>query len=179
MGYHSLLPERKVNVSLPLIILASARSDGDTRTFTDRVFANVPHRFVDLLDYPISPYTYSGKYPMSDQYFILVDKLLLHETIVFATPVYWYAMSGLLKSFFDRFTDLVTIRKTLGRQLKGRKILVIAVGADEDLPAGFEVPFQRTANYLDMTYDGLVYHSTKHGCGASREEVEDFLIRLK
>ena len=116
---------------------------------------------------------------MSDQYFILVDKLLLHETIVFATPVYWYAMSGLLKSFFDRFTDLVTIRKTLGRQLKGRKILVIAVGADEDLPAGFEVPFQRTANYLDMTYDGLVYHSTKHGCGASREEVEDFLIRLK
>jgi len=166
-------------VSLPLVILASARSDGDTRTFTDKVFANVPHHFIDLLDYPICPYTYSGQYPLSDQYFTLIDQLLLHETIVFATPVYWYAMSGLLKSFFDRFTDLVTVRKALGRQLKGKKILVVAIGADEELPAGFEVPFQRTAHYLDMAYLGIIYHSTKHGCGATREKIEDFLTRLK
>lgn len=86
--------------------------------------------------------------------------MIEHYAIVFATPVYWYAMSGLMKVLFDRFTDLVTVRKDLGRQLKDRRVFLIACGADPDLPEGFEVPFRRTADYLAMKYCGSFYVQT-------------------
>ena len=53
--------------------------------------------------------------------------MVQYEQIIFATPIYWYAMSAQLKTFFDRMTDLLTIHKPLGRQLrKGKKMFLIA-----------------------------------------------------
>lgn len=67
---------------------------------------------------------------------------MLHDDkIIFATPVYWYSMSGLMKTFFDRLTDLVTIQKSVGRKLKGKETFLFAVGTDDLLPAGFTIPF--------------------------------------
>ncbi len=48
----------------------------------------------------------------------IVDK---YDVLIFATPVYWYSMSGIMKVFFDRITDLLTIKKDIGRKLKGKK----------------------------------------------------------
>jgi multimeric flavodoxin WrbA len=47
------------------------------------------------------------------------------------TPVYWYTMSGIMKVFFDRFSDLLRIEKDLGRKLRGKSMAVISCGADE------------------------------------------------
>ena len=142
-----------------LIILASARKQSDTRAFVDKVFANIDHRLIDLLDFHISPYDYSDNYPANDEFSKVVDEILEHQVIVFATPVYWYAMSGLMKNLFDRFTDLVTTRKQLGRQLKGKTTFLLAVGADEELPTGFETPFLLTSIYLGLSYQGAIYYS--------------------
>ena len=49
-----------------------------------------------------------------------------YDTIIFATPVYWYSMSGILKVFIDRITDLLTIEKELGRKLRGKKMAVVS-----------------------------------------------------
>lgn len=46
------------------------------------------------------------------------------DNIVFATPVYWYAMSGRMKIFFDRFTDLLYTHKSIGKNLKGKKLFI-------------------------------------------------------
>ncbi|WP_291800231.1 flavodoxin family protein [Lutibacter sp.] len=32
-----------------------------------------------------------------------------YDTIIFATPIYWYSMSGVLKVFFDRLSDLLHV----------------------------------------------------------------------
>lgn len=48
----------------------------------------------------------------------ILDK---YETLILATPVYWYSMSGIMKVFFDRLTDLLTIEKEFGRKLRGKK----------------------------------------------------------
>ena len=70
-------------------------------------------------------------------------------------------MSGHMKILFDRFTDLVTIKKEVGRKIKGKSILLFAVGADPEIPEGFEIPFKLTAQYLDMKYKGYIYFNTK------------------
>lgn len=144
-----------------LVILGSARKQGETTAFLHKVFASCDYKLIDLLDFQIAAFDYSQNYPVTDTFLKVVDQLLLHNVIVFATPVYWYAMSGLMKTFFDRFTDLVTTKKHLGRGLKGKSTLLIAVGADEELPYGFEAPFKLTSEYLDMIYQGCIYYSTK------------------
>ena len=59
-----------------------------------------------------------------------------------------------MKTFFDRLSDLMSVRKDLGRQLKGKKMAVIACSSDGvEYPALWE-PFKLTAEYLDMKYLG-------------------------
>ncbi|WP_207435064.1 flavodoxin family protein [Sabulibacter ruber] len=145
----------------PLILLASSRRESDTRLFVQRVFQDTPHQILDLLDHTISPYSYENDYPPEDEFQAVIEKVLQHQVLVMATPVYWYAMSGLLKTFFDRLTDLVTVHKPLGRKLKGKSLFLLAVGADSELPDGFEVPFKLTAKYLDMVFGRSLYASTE------------------
>jgi hypothetical protein len=56
---------------------------------------------------------------------------------------------------------LITIKKQLGRQLKGKSIFLVTVGTDEALPQGFEIPFKSTAEYFNMSYESCIYFSTK------------------
>ena len=144
-----------------LVVLASARKKGNTELFVDRVFKQDEIDKLDLLDYHISPFNYSGTYPEDDEFQRVADHMLLHQIIVFATPVYWYAMSGQLKLLFDRFTDLVTVKKQTGRQLAGKSTFLMAVGADRELPPGFEVPFFLTSAYLSLSYGGCIYWSAE------------------
>lgn len=144
-----------------IIILGSARKDSHTRTLLRNVFQNIDHDLVDLLDSNIAPFDYDAKYPEDDEFQKLVDRMLLAENIVFATPVYWYAMSGILKTFIDRFTDLVSIHKEKGRGLKGKNAYLFSVGADQEPPEGFEVPFRETSKYLGMKYHEGVYISSR------------------
>ncbi|MBD1396245.1 NAD(P)H-dependent oxidoreductase [Pontibacter sp. JH31] len=150
-----------------LIILASARKSSDTAKLVNALFDADSVTLIDLLDYSVSPYRYDGLYPTEDNFLEVVDLMLLHDRIVFATPVYWYAMSGLMKTFFDRFTDIVTVQKDTGRQLKGKQTFLLAVGADDALPLGFEEPFRRTSLYLGMEFIATLY------CEASTIDVED------
>lgn len=147
---------------IPLIILGSARCVSDTKSYVDFLFKDTQHAIVNLLDFNISPYNYSGNYPNNDEFDNLMEEILKYKTIIFATPVYWYSMSGLMKNMFDRFTDLVTIKKEIGRKLNGKLIFLIAVGTDEKLPNGFEIPFKLTAEYLEMIYKNDIYFSTKY-----------------
>ncbi len=144
----------------PLVIIGSARSDGDTRQLVDKLLEAVPFEILDLRDYIIHPYNYTEQYPDDDAFMIAIVRMLKHDRLVFATPVYWYAMSGPMKIFFDRFSDLVTTRKPVGRQLAGKHLYLVAVGASHALPEGFEVPFRETANYLSMKFEHAYYCRT-------------------
>lgn len=147
--------------SKPLVILGSARKGSDTRKIVERLLNGRECVILDLLDFEISPYQYEGNYPVTDQFLEVVDQMVQHDRIVFATPVYWYAMSGLMKTFYDRLTDIVTVHKPLGRQLAGKETYLIAVGSDEALPQGFEVPVMKTSVYFGMQFRATYYASTK------------------
>lgn len=144
-----------------IIILGSARKDSHTRTLLRNVFNGIDHELIDLLDHHIAPFDYDAQYPEEDEFSDLTDQMLMAENIVFATPVYWYAMSGILKTFLDRFTDLVSVDKEKGRGLKGKNLYLFSVGADQEPPEGFEVPFRETAKYMEMKYHEGVYISSR------------------
>ena len=148
-------------IEKPLVILGSARKEGYTKDFLNKVFGAEDYDLIDLLDFHISPYSYLNNYPGTDEFLKVIDELVKHQVIVFATPVYWYAMSGIMKIFFDRFTDVVTTKKHLGRQLQGKSTFLLAVGAEEELPQGFEIPFKLTSDYLHMKYQDCIYFSTE------------------
>jgi len=162
--------------SLPLVIVASARREGDTARLVEQVLHAVPHQVLHLLDWPVLPYRYEQDYPATDRFLPLVKQILQHPALILATPVYWYSMSGPLKGLLDRFTDLITTHKQLGRQLAGKPLLVLASGSDPDLPEGFDVPFRRTAAYFNMPLVARLYCSTKSSF--PHEEADRFVQQL-
>ncbi len=139
----------------PLVILGSARPDGDTRRAVEIALTHSAN-LIFLAQHNIGNYDYAHGND-GDEFLRIVDEMLANETIVFATPVYWYAMSAQLKTFFDRLSDLTETAKAKGRSLAGKKVWVIATGTEDILPEGFEVPFRRTAQYFAMNYRGCAY----------------------
>jgi NAD(P)H-dependent FMN reductase len=138
------------------VVLGSSRGEGNTRQVVDLVLGGRDAEVVDLGQLEIGLYDY-GHANADDDFLPLVERLASKSLWILATPVYWYAMSGQMKVFFDRLSDLVTIRKPLGRRLAGRTVAVIASGTDSRLPAGFEAPFWQTCDYLGMRYAGALY----------------------
>jgi len=134
-----------------LIILGSSRNDGNTREIAELVKRKTNSDFINLSDYLINYYEYEDT-NREDDFIEIIDKLLQYDQIVFATPVYWYSMSAQLKTFFDRLTDLITIRKDLGRKLNNKNIYLISCSASEVEPLSFDIPFKETSAYLRMNF---------------------------
>jgi multimeric flavodoxin WrbA len=154
-------------MSRPLVILGSARSDGDTRRAIDLAFAPGRIELVILPQHPVGAYDYAHA-NADDGFAAIAETMRAAPAIVFATPVYWYAMSAPLKIFFDRLTDLTENLKPTGKALRGKPVWLVAVGTDPELPEGFEVPFRRTAEYFGMVYRGAVYWHTGRDAALSR-----------
>ena len=140
-----------------VIIQGSARSKGNTGTIAKYVAEGTGFEIIELCDKNIGHFDYDFK-NKEDDYLPLMRQIIKnHETMVFATPVYWYSMSGLMKDFFDRFTDLLRAEKELGRKLKSKNMAMISCGSDRNLPEYFTGPFEETAGYLGMNYLGDIH----------------------
>ncbi len=140
-----------------LLLLGSSRSHGNTHKVADFVQQKLNADLLDLNDFDISYYDYEHR-NQGDDFLPLMEKIAEnYEVIIFATPVYWYSMSAVMKTFFDRMSDLLTIRKELGRKLRGKKMGAISCGYDDDTVEGLDMPFRESANYLGMEYLGHVY----------------------
>jgi putative NADPH-quinone reductase len=138
-----------------LVLLGSSRGEGNTARALNVAFGE--GEWLDLANYPVAPYDYEHRYERNDAFFSLAEKMARASDIVLATPVYWYAMSAQMKIFLDRWSDLVTVRKDLGRALAGRRLWLLATSAQSEFPRGFEAPFELTARYMDMIYAGGVH----------------------
>ncbi len=145
-----------------IIIQGSSRIDGHTAKVVEFVKSINQFEVVALKSLHISPYDYHHK--NNDDFIPLMQRIANdHDTIIFATPVYWYAMSGLMKNFFDRFTDCLKVHKEIGYQLRGKNMALISCSGEQELNDGFTVPFSASANYLGMHYLGNVHAWLEEG----------------
>ena len=140
-----------------IIIQGSSRSKGNTNKVVRLLMKELEFDLVDLSLKKIGYFHYEFK-NQKDDFLSIIKKIANEfELIVFATPVYWYSMSGLMKTFFDRLSDCLRIEKETGRKLRGKNMAVISCGSDEIETEGFFTPFRKSAEYLGMNYIGNIH----------------------
>jgi len=126
---------------------------------------------IELFDHTIEHYDYLR--PRLDGDFLsIAEAIVKSPQLILATPVYWYAMSGRMKVFFDRLTDLVSVRKDLGRALEGKSVALVTSSTEADLPLGFDIPFRATCEYLKMEYQGGFHGWCKHASAPGEDVLE-------
>jgi multimeric flavodoxin WrbA len=138
-----------------LIIVGSARPDGNTWRVAQQLKSTIAGT-VDLLelsDLTIHTFRYDQQYPADDNFQDFIEaKVLAYDSIVLASPVYWYSMSAQMKTFLDRFSDLLKSRKALGRQLRGKSLSILSCSGTPESWDCFYAPFRLSADYLGMQY---------------------------
>jgi len=119
--------------SKKVIILGSSRSNGNTTRIVNEIASQFNIDVVNLKDYKFSYYDYESKNREDDFLPLIKGIIEKYDTLIFATPIYWYSMSGIMKVFFDR---------------------VISNSHDDELEYDFYLPFRLSAEYLGMEYLG-------------------------
>jgi len=164
-----------------IILFGSARDNGSTRKAVDKIFQNEDHRFVDLRTLNISHYDYEYK-NAGDDFLPLMESVVTYDNIILASPVYWYSVSAYMKTFLDRWGDLVTTRKDLGFKLQGKRLFLIAsFSTSSPLGcAGFEEPIRQTCNYMNIEYGGCFFDfpNTEFISSIGLTSLEDFRSKL-
>ena len=140
-----------------IIIQGSSRSNGNTSKIINHIALKNKYDIIDLSVKNIGHFNYDFKNKNDDFLPLIKEVIETYDTIIFATPVYWYTMSGILKVFFDRFSDLLHFKKELGRKLRGKNMAMISCGSGPELKETFAIPFIESANYLGMQYLGDVH----------------------
>lgn len=91
-------------------ICGSSRENGNTEELMNRLVDGLDADKIFLRNYhiqPVSDYRHSNTAPFypDDDYRDLISRVLEKDILVFATPIYWYGMSGLMKNFIDRWSQ--------------------------------------------------------------------------
>lgn len=137
--------------------LGSSRSDGNTAKLAGLVFNQLNDAaLIDLGPLSIGPYSYDNAYE-GDDFLSLAQAMARANTIVFASPVYWYSMSAPMKMLFDRMTDMTGLYKPLGKALAGKSMFALATGGGPSAPDSYTRPFADTAGYFKMKWGGVLY----------------------
>lgn len=140
-----------------VIIQGSSRSKGNTHKIASYLQELTGFDIIDLRTKRIGPFDYEFNNHNDDFIPLITEIANTYDTLIFATPVYWYAMSGIMKNFFDRITDCLKTEKETGRKLREKSMAMVSCGSDAHLKEGFEMPFRESAHYLGMAYLGGVH----------------------
>lgn len=144
-----------------VLLVGSARKNGNTRHIVNDLSSLLDFDIIDLNDFEFGYYDY-GHTNRNDDFLDLIERIINnYDVFIFATPVYWYTMSGIMKVFFDRITDLLDNEKELGRRLRNKNMAVLTSSIGDHLGDKFWLPFIATAKYLGMSYIGSVHTITK------------------
>lgn len=164
-----------------VILQGSSRSFGNTNKIVQLIRKSWKADLIDLNQKNITAFDYKHR-NRTDDFLPLIRKIVRdYDLILFATPVYWYAMSGIMKTFFDRITDLLTLEKETGRKLRGKSMGIICCGSEAVETEGFFIPFEQSATYLGMNYVGHVHTWIEADSlsVAAKLQVEDFIKKLE
>ena len=133
-----------------LFINASPNKNGNTFRIGEELLANTPHDILQMSDYKI--YQYNQVYS-DDEISKVFEIIANYDTLVIGSPVYWYTVSGILKTFIDRLYMLDE-----ARILQGKKLYLFAQGSAPDADTVKSITFlaSRVATLMHMDLQGVV-----------------------
>lgn len=138
------------------IILGTSRANGNTANVTNIVAKETNADIFDISKYNILPFDYEHK-NKHDDFLALIKEILTYDKIILSSPIYWFSPSVQMKLFLDRLTDLITVEKDLGKQLKGKTTALISTSEASNPERCFEDIFKHTFEYLGMNYKGMLH----------------------
>ncbi|MGM7700313.1 flavodoxin family protein [Pseudalkalibacillus sp. Hm43] len=147
-----------------LAIHGSSRPNGNTEQLTTKALDGLDATHIHLREFNIQPiddlrHEPGGFRSVEDDNDRIVDLMLEHDIIVFATPVYWYGMSGMMKDLIDRFSqNMRDDRYDFKAELRKKKAYVICCGGDN--PKIKALPLIQQFNYIfdfvDLEFGGYI-----------------------
>ena len=147
-----------------IALFSSSRRHGNTGRLIDRIARELDIEVVDLTTLRMSSYDYDHL-NRNDDFEPLMKHVLTHEQIIFATPIYWYAVSPAMKIFLDRFSDLLEILELLpeGRRLRGKNAYIVCTSICDEPSKEFTGAFLETFLYLGMHFGGIAHVNCSDG----------------
>lgn len=145
--------------------IGSTRPNGNTELLTDVVMEGIKHQKVYLKELSIRPiedlrHSEGGFQVVEDDYDQIIKVFLENDIIIFATPIYWYSMSGIMKNMVDRFSHAIRDERypQFKERLKAVETIVIAVGGDKPRIKGMPLiqQFQYTFDFLKMHFSSYI-----------------------
>ena len=156
-----------------IALFASSRRNGNTGQLMDRIVMELGIEVVDLSEKRISAYDYEHR-NRDDDFEPLMRRVLTFDQVIFATPVYWYAVSPAMKVFLDRISDLLELPDLLdeGRKLRGKRAYVVCTSIYDEAPASFLGAFRDTFDYLGMHFAEVAHANCRDGYVSAKHDGE-------
>ncbi|WP_226682976.1 flavodoxin family protein [Sutcliffiella horikoshii] len=135
------------------VIYGGTRPNGNTETLAKHATQGIEVEEIFLNEHNVLPiidkrHDEKGFQDRNDDYNTLIERILRHDTLVFATPIYWYSMSGTMKNFIDRWSHSMRDNNfpDFKTQMSNKEAYVIAVGGDSPSIKG--LPMMEQFNYI-------------------------------
>jgi multimeric flavodoxin WrbA len=151
-----------------IALFASARRNGNTGRFLDCIARELGIEVVDLAAMRMAPYDY-GHSHRDDDFEPLMRRVLGCDPILFASPVYCYAVAPPMKIFLDRITDFLDLPELQGeaRRLRGKTAFVVCTSIYDEAPASFVAAFRDNFAYFGMRWGGIAHVNCSDGYDSS------------
>ncbi|EFV78379.1 MULTISPECIES: flavodoxin family protein [Cytobacillus] len=164
-----------------LALLGSTRENGNSEFLAKKIVEGTEHTLVQLSEMHIEPiidkrHAAGGFSPVKDDYEQLIQHMLSHDVFLFATPLYWYGMSGPMKDFFDRWSQyLRDERFNLKEELAKKKAYVVITGGSSAKVKG--LPLVQQFQYI-FEFVGMEFADYIIGSGVKPGEVKEDTLAL-
>lgn len=133
-----------------LFINSSKNKNGVTLDLGKTALQGIESNQLHLVDYSIKQIDQEHDNRI-DQFKKVFAQFKEADVILIGTPVYWSCMTGYLKTFIDRFTDVID------ENIEGKEVYLIIQGtAPEDAVPFIEHVIKHLCRRFDMKYKGLL-----------------------
>lgn len=150
-----------------MFLNASPNRQGNTFRIGEELLRDNEHEILHMGDYRIDQF---GEVTKDDEIVNILKKVEDKDTIVIGSPVYWYTVGGILKTFIDRLYMLKE-----AEVLKGKKLYFFAQGSapDEGTVKTIEHLATRVAELMQMDLKSVVVDSSDGSKILSKISIED------
>ncbi len=137
-----------------LFVNSSPNREGNTYRIGEELLKDKEHDVLQMADYRISQY---GQVFDDDEMKEVLKEMDKYDILVIGSPVYWYTVGGMLKTFIDRLYMLPE-----AEALRGKKLYLFAQGSapNQDTVKSIEFLSNRLSYLMGMELKGVVTDSS-------------------